>query len=186
MWFHQLVREETGCASYLVGSSQTGECLIWDPLWDIAPYLQVAARKSARITHVVDSHSHADHVSGARRLVQSTGARLFLPSRIEVTYEANRLRDGERLRLGEVDLEVLPTPGHRPEQINLLIRDLSRGEQPWCLLSADFLLVGDLSRPDLAQEGRDGAEVLFTESIPRLRALPDHVEVYPGHLAGST
>jgi glyoxylase-like metal-dependent hydrolase (beta-lactamase superfamily II) len=77
-------------------------------------------------------------------------------------------------------------PGHRPEQINLLIRDLSRGPEPWCLLTADFLMVGDLARPDLAQDGRQGAAVLFAESIPRLRALPDYVEVYPGHLAGST
>jgi len=186
MWFQQVIREETGCAAYLIGSSETGECLVFDPLWDMEPYLQLAARKSGRIAHVVDSHSHADHVSGARRLVRSTGARLHLPRRIEVTYEASRLEDGEKLRLGEVEMEVLHMPGHRPEQINLLIRDLSRGPEPWCLLTADFLLVGDLARPDLAQDGRVGATVLFQEAIPRLRALPDHVEVYPGHLAGST
>ncbi|MCI0408337.1 MAG: MBL fold metallo-hydrolase [Acidobacteria bacterium] len=186
MWFQQIIREETGCATYLVGSSKTGECLVFDPLWDIEPYLEFALKKSARITHVVDSHSHADHVSGARRLVQSTGARLFLPRRIEAQYEAHRLEDGEKLRLGDVEAEVLPMPGHRPEQINLLIRDLSRGPEPWCLLTADFLMVGDIARSDLAQDGRQGAAILFSQSIPRLRALPDFVEVYPGHLAGST
>jgi len=186
MWFHPIIREETGCATYLVGSSLTGDCLVFDPLWDIAPYLAFASKKSARITHVVDSHSHADHVSGARRLVQSTGARLCLPRKAEVHYETQRLEDGEKLRLGEVEAEVVPMPGHRPEQINLLIRDLSRGPEPWVLLTADFLMVGDIARPDLAQDGRVGAAVLYSESIPRLRALPDFVEVYPGHLAGST
>ena len=186
MWFLPIIREETGCATYLVGSSRTGECLVFDPLWDIEPYLAAAAKKGATITHVVDSHSHADHVSGARRLAQATGARLCLPRRAEITFEAHRLEDGEKLRLGEVEAEVLPMPGHRPEQINLLIRDRSRGPEPWCLLTADFLMVGDIARPDLAQDGRQGAAILFSESLPRLKALPDHVEIYPGHLAGST
>src|SRR4029434_4007994 len=107
MWFHPIIREETGCATYFVGSSLTGECLVFDPLWDIEPYLALASKKLARITHVVDSHSHADHVSGARRLVHSAGARLFLPCRAEANYQAQRLEDGERLRLGEVEAEVL-------------------------------------------------------------------------------
>jgi hydroxyacylglutathione hydrolase len=186
MWFQQIVREESGCASYMLASSETGECLVFDPLWDIEPYLKLAARKSVRIVHVVDSHSHADHVSGARRLALATGARLSLPQRIEVTYEASRLKDRENLRMGEVEAEVLHVPGHRPEQINLLLRDRSRGAQPWGLLSADFLLVGDLARPDLAQPGREGAVALFREAIPKLRPLPDYLEIYPGHLAGST
>lgn len=181
-----MIREESGCAAYVVGSSRIEECLVWDPLWDVAPYLRVASRKSAKITYVIDSHSHADHVSGARRLAQATGARLLLPRESDITYEAGRLGDGEILRLGEVEMEVMSMPGHRPEQINLLIRDRSRGEAPWCLLTADFLMVGDLARPDLAQDGREGADILLTTSIPRLLALPDHVEVYPGHLAGST
>ena len=186
MWFRQVLREETGCAAYMVGSDRSGECLVFDPLWDIDPYVQLAEKKSSRITAVIDSHSHADHVSGARRLAQATGARLLLPRRIDVAYPATLLDDGEKLRLGEVEAEVLHMPGHRPEQINLLIRDLSRGPEPWCLLTADFLMVGDIARPDLAQDGREGAAILFTETIPRLRALPDYVEIYPGHLAGST
>jgi glyoxylase-like metal-dependent hydrolase (beta-lactamase superfamily II) len=105
---------------------------------------------------------------------------------MEAGYEADRLRDGDRLRLGEVELEVVHVPGHRPEQINLLVRDLSRGREPWCMLTADFLLVGDIARPDLAQDGREGAAQIFREAIPRLRALPDFVEAYPGHVAGST
>jgi glyoxylase-like metal-dependent hydrolase (beta-lactamase superfamily II) len=186
MWFQQLVREETGCASYMVASTRSGECAVFDPLWDIEPYLELARRKDFTITHVIDSHSHADHVSGARRLAVQSGAALWLPELADVCYPVSRLADGDRLRLDEVDLEVLHVPGHRPEQINLLVRDLERGEEPWCILTADFLMVGDIARPDLAQDGRLGAEALFRQSIPRVLALPDFVEVYPGHVSGST
>lgn len=186
MWFEQVVRPETGCATYLVGSLQTGECAVFDPLWDIDPYLRIAAGAGQRITRVIDSHSHADHVSGVRRLARETGADLLLPAGADLSYPAGRLVDGERIRFGEIELEVVAMPGHRPEQINLLCRDLSRSADPWCMLTADFLMVGDVARPDLAQDGKLGAATLFRESIPRLLHLPDFVEAYPGHVAGST
>jgi glyoxylase-like metal-dependent hydrolase (beta-lactamase superfamily II) len=186
MWFEPLVRTETGCAAYVLGSTESGEGAVVDPLWDVAPYLQAAARRGARVRYVIDTHSHADHVSGARRLVEATGAELVLPALAEVEYEATRVRDGDRLRLGDVALDILHVPGHRPEQINVLVTDLSRGEDPWCLLTADFVLVGDVARPDLAQDGAEGARTLFDVALPRLRGLPDFVEIYPGHVAGST
>jgi hydroxyacylglutathione hydrolase len=186
MWFQQIIREETGCATYMVASSTTGACAVFDPLWDIQPYLRAAMSRGLRITHVIDSHAHADHVSGARRLAAVCRATLCVPELAECDYDALRLKDGQKLSLGEVELEVLHVPGHRPEQINLLVRDLSRGGDPWCLLTADFVMVGDLARPDLAQDGALGAEILFDVSLPRLLALPDFVEVYPGHVAGST
>lgn len=186
MWFEQIIREETGCAAYMVGSTKTGECAVFDPLWDIRPYLEHAQRKESRVKYVIDSHSHADHVSGARRLAEATGAELLLPELADVDYQAVRLADGDRLRLGDVVLEVVHVPGHRPEQINLLITDESRGTEPWCILTADFLLVGDMARPDLAQGGGEGAAILFDKALPRLHGLPDFVEVYPGHVAGST
>jgi hydroxyacylglutathione hydrolase len=186
MWFESLIRTETGCAAYMIGSLDTGECAVFDPLWDVEPYIETARRKKATIRYVIDSHSHADHVSGARRLAAETGAELILPELAEVTYAATRVKGGDRLTMGEVSMDVLHVPGHRPEQINLLITDHSRGEDPWCLLTADFLLVGDVARPDLAQEGVAGAETLFDVALPRLRDLPEFVEVYPGHVAGST
>jgi hydroxyacylglutathione hydrolase len=163
-----------------------GSCAVFDPLWDIEPYLQTAANKGAQIRYVIDSHSHADHVSGARRLAETTGAELVLPALAEITYDARRVRDGERLELGEVSLEVVHVPGHRPEQINLLVFDHSRGEAPWAMLTADFILVGDVARPDLAQGGEEGAAVLFDKAMKRIADLPDYVEIYPGHVAGST
>jgi glyoxylase-like metal-dependent hydrolase (beta-lactamase superfamily II) len=186
MWFETLLRRETGCATYMVGAQESAECAVFDPLWDVQPCLELAARKGSRIRYVIDSHSHADHVSGARRLAQAAGAELVLPELTRITYEATRVKHGDRLRIGEVTLQVVHVPGHRPEQINLLVIDHSRGEDPWCILTADFLMVGDVARPDLAQAGSDGAEVMFDVSLPRLRELPLFVEVYPGHVAGST
>ena len=186
MWFETIVREETGCAAYLVGCQRTGDCAVFDPLWDIQPYLDMVKKKKSKVRYVIDSHSHADHVSGARRLAEATGAELVLPELIDVTYEATRVKHGDMIRMGGVGLEVVHVPGHRPEQINLLVYDFPRGDEPWCMLTADFVMVGDVARPDLAQGAEEGAEMLYETSIPRFLNLPDHVEVYPGHLAGST
>lgn len=186
MWFETIIREETGCAAYMVGCQRTGDCMVFDPLWDVQPYIDMAKDKKSKLRYVIDSHSHADHVSGARRLAQMTGAELILPELAEITYDATRVKHGDKIEMGGVTLEVVHVPGHRPEQINLLIIDNPRGEEPWAMLTADFALVGDVARPDLAQTADEGAPVLYDVSIPRLLNLPDHVEIYPGHLAGST
>jgi glyoxylase-like metal-dependent hydrolase (beta-lactamase superfamily II) len=186
MWFETVVRKQTGCASYLVGCLRTGECAVFDPLWDVQPYLETAASYGARVRYVIDSHSHADHVSGARLLAEATGAELVMHEAAEVEFPATRVRHGDVIRMGGVGMEILHVPGHRPEQINLLVTDHVRGPEPWFVLTADFVMVGDVARPDLAQPGVNGAEALFDVSIPRFLGLPDHVEAYPGHLAGST
>jgi len=185
MWFESVLRKETGCVTYVVGAD-SGESAVFDPLWDIEPYLAIAQRKSSKIRYVIDSHSHADHVSGARRLAAATGGELMIPELAEITYEATRVSGGDKLEMGEITLELVHVPGHRPEQLNLLVTDHSRGDDPWCILTADFLLVGDVSRPDLAQGGEEGAHTIFDVAIPAIRDLPDFVEVYPGHVAGST
>jgi len=185
MWLETLIRAETGCAAYMIGAGN-GECAVFDPLWDPSPYLKLAEKKGARIRYVIDSHSHADHVSGARRLAKEAGAELVLPELTDISYEARRVKGGDMLEMDDVSLGVLHVPGHRPEQINLLVIDHSRGEEPWCLLTADFLLVGDIARPDLAQGGEEGAAMIWDVAIPALAELPDFVEVYPGHVAGST
>lgn len=185
MWFEPLIRKETGCVAYMIGA-EAGVCAVFDPLWDIEPYLETARARSSKIAYVIDSHSHADHVSGARRLAAATGAELVLPELTEIIYEARRVKGGDRLELGEVGLDVIHTPGHRPEQISLAVIDRSRGDEPWLLLTADFLLVGDIARPDLAQGGEQGARTIFDVALPAIADLPDFVEVYPGHVAGST
>ena len=186
MWFEQIVRRETGCATYMVGCAEVGECAVYDPLWDPAPYEAMAQSHGCRIRYVIDSHSHADHVSGARRLVENTGAELILPVLAEIEYSATRVSDRDRLEIGGVTLEMVHTPGHRPEQMSVLITDHSRSEDPVCMLTADFLMVGDMARPDLAQGGVEGARIMFDQAIPALADLPDFLEIYPGHTAGST
>jgi len=186
VWFEQIIRKETGCAAYMIGSLESGECAVFDPLWDVQPYLDAAGQQSSKIRYIIDSHSHADHVSGARRLARASGGELLLPELADVTYDATRVKGGDKLVMGEVVMEFVHTPGHRPEQLCLLITDTSRGDEPWAFLTADFLLVGDVARPDLAQGGEEGAEVTFDKALPTLENLPDFVEVYPGHVAGST
>ena len=185
MWFETILRRETGCAAYMVGADN-GECAVFDPLWDVQPYIDIAMAKASRIRYIIDSHSHADHVSGARRLAAATDGELILPELAEITYEATRVKGGDELEMGEVTLGIVHVPGHRPEQVNLLVTDHSRGDEPWCILTADFLLVGDVARPDLAQAGEEGAKTIFDVAIPAIADLPDFVEVYPGHVAGST
>mgnify|MGYP000005124171 FL=1 len=185
VWFESVIRKETGCVTYLVGADG-GDCVVFDPLWDIEPYLEIARHRSSKIRYVIDSHSHADHVSGARRLTAATSGELILPDLAEVTYEASRVKGGDELEMDDVTLRVVHVPGHRPEQINIAVIDRSRGDDPWCLLTADFLLVGDIARPDLAQAGEEGAETIFNVALPAVADLPDFVEIYPGHVAGST
>ena len=119
-------------------------------------------------------------------MVAETGAELVIPELAEIEYEATRVKGGDRFRLGEVEIEMLATPGHRPEQVCLVVTDHSRGPEPWCMLTADFLMVGDVARPDLAQDGTEGAKTIYDEALAALEKLPDFVEVYPGHVAGST
>ena len=185
VWFESVIRKQTGCVTYLVGADG-GDCAVFDPLWDIDPYLAIARRRSSKIRYVIESHSHADHVSGARRLVAATSGELILPNLAEATYEARRVKSGDERGMADVILRVVHVPGHRPEQINIAVIDRSRGDDPWCLLTADFLLVGDIARPDLAQAGEEGAETIFNVALPAIADLPDFVEVYPGHVAGST
>ncbi|MCP4426331.1 MAG: MBL fold metallo-hydrolase [Chloroflexi bacterium] len=186
MWFETIIREETGCAAYMIGCQRTNECMVFDPLWDVQPYIDMARKRRSTIKYIIDSHSHADHVSGGRRLEAITGAELILPELADIAYEARRVKHGDLIKMGGIGMEIVHVPGHRPEQINLLIYDYPRGDEPWCILTADFVLVGDVARPDLAQAGDEGAPIIYDVSIPRFLSLPDHVEVYPGHLAGST
>ena len=186
MFFEQVVRRETGCVSYVCGCPGGGECAVIDPLWDPAPYARIAQAQGVSIRYVIDTHSHADHVSGARRLAQLTGAELLLHEQAQIEYPARRVKDGDTLRMGSVQLEILHTPGHRPEHVIVALSDLSRTPEPWMLCTGDFVLVGDIARPDLAQSALEGAGELFDKALPRIADLPDHVEVYPGHVGGST
>ncbi len=186
MLFRQIIHEDLGCASYLVGDSASGVAAVVDPQWDINPYLELCRLHGVRIEHVLETHNHADHVSGHGRLARATGATIHIHELAEAEYEHEAIADGWTLELGEgATIEAIHTPGHRPEHTSFLLRDASRGGEPWAVLSGDSLFVGDVARPDLAIEPREGAADIFRSLHERLLALPDEVEVWPGHLGGS-
>jgi glyoxylase-like metal-dependent hydrolase (beta-lactamase superfamily II) len=157
-----------------------------DPQPPIEPYLDAATQKRLRITHVIETHVQADHVSGARRLAEATGAAIYLHESAPVHYAFVPLRDGQVLTLGNVVLTVWHTPGHTPEGVSLLVTDRTRGDAPWFVLTGDTLFSGAVGRPDLIGGGTETrlAAQLF-DSVHRLLALPDHVEVYPAHFSGA-
>jgi glyoxylase-like metal-dependent hydrolase (beta-lactamase superfamily II)/rhodanese-related sulfurtransferase len=182
--FTQFVDDALGCASYLVGDESTGEAVVVDPAYAIEQYLEEARRRQVRIVRILETHTHADHLSGHGRLALEHGIPIGIHSAAGAEFPHDPLEDGDEVSLGDVVLRCLHTPGHRPEHCCLAVMDLSRGPDPWLVLTGDSLFVGDAARPDLAVEARVGAEGLF-HSLRRLVELGDGVEVYPGHVAGS-
>ncbi len=184
MLFCQFVDDDLGCASYLVGCEDAGEAVVVDPAYAIEQYLEEAARREVRIVRVLETHTHADHVSGHGRLALEHGLPVAVHSLAGTAYPSEPLADGDEIVVGNVALRVIHTPGHRPEHCCFAVTDLTRADEPWLLLTGDSLFVGDAARPDLAVEAEEGAEGLF-HSLHRLLELSDGVEVYPGHVAGS-
>jgi hydroxyacylglutathione hydrolase len=176
MLFRQFVDEDLGCASYLVGDEPAAEALLVDPAYAIEPYLAEAERLGVRIVRVLETHTHADHVSGHGRLALEHGVPVSIHGEAEAEYPHDPLAEGDEIAAGSVRVRCLHTPGHRPEHCCFL----AGGN----LLTGDSLFVGSVARPDLAVEAREGAEGLF-RSLHRLLDLPDDVRVFPGHVAGS-
>jgi hydroxyacylglutathione hydrolase len=199
MLFRRIFNDRLAQAGYLVGCQRSREAIVVDPLRDPTPYLEAARQEGLRITSVTETHVHADFVSGAVALAEATGAALLLSGEGEgpASYQrdaypsARWLHDGEALRIGAVELRVLHVPGHTPEHVAFLVTDTATSNAPMGLISGDFLFVGDVGRPDLLEraagmEGtmRDSARQLFA-SLRRLDELPDFIQLWPGHGAGS-
>src|SRR4051794_7517196 len=184
MLFRQVVDDDLGCASYLVGDEDAGEAVVVDPAFRIEPYLEQAQRDGVRIVAVLETHNHADHLSGHARFALEHGLPVHVHPAAEPEFPFEPLEDGTEVRVGEVVLRALHTPGHRPEHTAFAVIDHSRAEEPWLVLTGDSLFVGDAARPDLAVAALDGARGLYG-SLRRLVDLGDGVEVFPGHVAGS-
>ena len=182
--FEQFVDADLGCASYLVGCGAARETVVVDPSYRIEPYLTAAERHGVRVVRVLETHTHADHVSGHGRFALEHGVPVSIHGAADAEYPHDALADGDEIDVGNVRLRVLHTPGHRPEHCAFAVADRTRADEPWLVLTGDSLFVGDAARPDLAVEAREGAEGLYA-SLAKLAALGDGVEVFPGHVAGS-
>ncbi len=185
MIFRQIIHDDLGCASYLVGDEDSGMAAVVDPRFEIDEYLALARYMRVHIDHVLETHTHADHVSGHGRLRAATGATIHIHRDAGAEYEHESFDDGWQLALGTLVVRAVHTPGHRPEHTTFALIDRARGEEPWALLTGDSLFVGDLARPDLAVERRDGARDIFHSLHERLLAFDPDTEVWPGHLGGS-
>ena len=187
MFFQQLKTPGLGCFSYIIGCPKSGMAAVVDPRRDIDEYLDVAKQNNMRITHIFETHIHADHVSGAWELRRATGAPIHIHESAPVEYEADTVKHGDYFHLGGAGIRVLHTPGHTPNSISLLVADLVRSTEPEMILTGDLLFVGDTGRPDLPGEEILDEQVLnLYESLnSTIGALPNHLEVYPAHGQGS-
>jgi len=185
MIFRQLTHDDLGCASYLIGDEDAGVAAVVDPRLDVDEYLRLARYLDVRIEHILETHNHADHVSGHGRLAAATGATVHIHRDAAPDYAHEPLDDGDELQLGALTIRALHTPGHRPEHTAFALIDTARGDEPWAVLTGDTLFVGDIARPDLAVDKEEGARGIFHSLNDTLLALPDTTEVWPGHLGGS-
>jgi hydroxyacylglutathione hydrolase len=185
MIFRQITHDDLGCASYLVGDEDAGVAAVVDPRFEIDEYLNLARYLGVQIEHVLETHNHADHVSGHGRLAEATGATIHIHEDAKPDYDHEPFGDGWELELGAVKVRAMHTPGHRPEHTAFALVDHSRGDEPWAVLTGDSLFVGDIARPDLAVDKEDGAHLIYRSLHERLLTLPHDTEVWPGHLGGS-
>jgi glyoxylase-like metal-dependent hydrolase (beta-lactamase superfamily II)/rhodanese-related sulfurtransferase len=187
MYIEQFFIEGLGCASYLVGCEAHGLAAVVDPDRDVQKYIDSARSRGLKITHIIETHLHADHVSGNTDLAQRTGAEIYFHESAQAQFPHRPLTTGQQLWLGNVRLDVLHTPGHTPESITLLVLDTTRGQEPWLALTGDTLFVGDVGRPDLVGAGaaRQLAGEMHASLFGQLLQQDDSLLLYPGHGAGS-
>ncbi len=184
MFFRQLLYEDAACISYCVGCPSKGVVAIIDPQTDIEQYLSISKQHNLKITHIIETHVQADHLSGAHMLSRASSAPVYYHRDAQVTFSHRNLEDGEILQIGNRKIRIIHTPGHTNDSMTLLVDD-------WFILTGDTLFVGDVGRVDLSLED-DPKEVpkkagrLYDSLFHKLLALPDYIEVYPGHFSGSS
>ncbi|MDR4509920.1 MAG: MBL fold metallo-hydrolase [Candidatus Brocadiaceae bacterium] len=187
MYFKQIVVPGIGCLSYVVGCPAAKVAAVIDPKRDVQDYLDIAKNEGMQITHVIETHIHADHVSGNQEIRSRTGADIYVHESAPVAFEHKTVKEGDTIELGTAKLEVIHTPGHTPHSLSLLVTDRSRSEEPWFLLSGDLIFVGDIGRPDLAGKEllEKQVENLHESIYKKLGKLPGRLEIFPAHGQGS-
>ena len=195
MFFQHVYDKTLAQASYFIGCQKAGVALVIDPKRDVDTYLDIAKQNKMKITHIAETHIHADFLSGSRELAALTGAKLYLSDEggagWEYEFDHVGLKDGDHFMVGNLKIDVLHTPGHTPESISFLLTDTPASPKPVMLFTGDFVFVGDIGRPDLLEEAAGmvgtkevGAEQMY-QSIKKFNALDDYIQVWPGHGAGS-
>nr|MCU0365231.1 MBL fold metallo-hydrolase [Ignavibacteriaceae bacterium] len=195
MFFERIYEKGLAQASYIVGCQATKEAIVIDPKRDIDTYLEIAERENLRITHIAETHIHADFLSGSLELAHETGAKIYLSneggSEWQYQFDHVGLKDGDVIKIGNIKLGVIHTPGHTPEHISFILTDLPASREPSMIFTGDFVFVGDVGRPDLLEKAAGiegtmitGARQMF-HSLKKFKSLPDHLQVWPAHGAGS-
>jgi hydroxyacylglutathione hydrolase len=186
MYFKQFYLGCLAHASYLIGDQ--GEAAVVDPQRDVEEYLDEAAKQGLTIRHVIETHLHADFISGHREIAERTGAKIYFGAKANAEFNHVAVKDGDELRMGKVVLRFLETPGHTPESISVVVVDEKESEQPYAVLTGDAMFIGDVGRPDLLGARISASELagmLYDSLHEKLLTLPDSVKVYPAHGAGS-
>ncbi len=187
MFFKQFLVKGMGCLSYLIGCPMARQACVVDPKRDVQDYLVTARDNNMEITHVFETHVHADHVSGNQELQSRTGADIYLMEGTPVEFPHKEVEEHQKIEFGMVRIEFLKTPGHTPHSMSILVTDLGRSQSPWFVLTGDCLFVGDIGRPDLAGEELIHEQVknLYDSLHNKLGSLPANMEIYPAHGEGS-
>ena len=187
MYFNQIAVPGLGCLSYVIGCPRAKAMAVVDPKRDVQDYLEIAREEGMQITHIINTHVHADHVSGDQELRLATGADIYIHESAPVEYRHRKVREGDGFEIGAARIDVLHTPGHTPNSISLLVTDKARSDEPQMLLTGDLLFVGDIGRPDLpgAEILDEQVENLYRSLYVKLADYPDHLEVFPAHGEGS-
>ncbi|GLB49264.1 MBL fold metallo-hydrolase [Neptunitalea lumnitzerae] len=195
MFFQNIYDKSLAQASYIVACQAKKEAIVIDAKRDIDTYLEVAEQNNLKITHIAETHIHADFLSGSRELAAVTGAKMYLSDEGDTDwqyeFEHEGLRHGDVIKVGNLSLEVLHTPGHTPESISFLLTDHPASDEPVMIFTGDFVFVGDVGRPDLLEKAagivdtKEKGAVQMYESIQKFADLPDFIQVWPGHGAGS-
>ena len=186
MLFRQYLHTEPVAASYFFGCGSQSQGVVVDPLEaQIDFYMEESKKLGMDIKYVIDTHLHADHVSGGRKLADQTGAKYILHRSAETTYKFTPVDDKDEIVAGNTVLKFMHTPGHTPEHISILVTDKTRGSEPWFVLTGHTLMVGDVGRTELATDLKHGASDLYHSVFDKLLHFADHIEVYPGAFSGS-
>lgn len=195
MFFQHVYDKTLAQASYFVGCQKAGVAMVIDPKRDVDTYLEIAKQNNMTITHVAETHIHADFLSGARELAAITGAKMYLSDEggpdWQYHFAHEGVKDGDVIKMGNLTFEVIHTPGHTPESISFLLTDHPASDKPVMLFTGDFVFVGDIGRPDLLEKAagikgtQDAGAKQMYESIKKFESLPDYIQVWPGHGAGS-